>query len=224
MAPDRPVASASPGRVRTARVLFVLGLVIVAALSSLVWWSIRSDPDETRFSSADRPSSSGGAADDSGGGPGRPPVLRAGRFTYRALAPLDVRQRCDDVSYGKVREWFAERPCREVIRGLFDVRADGARAAVAVSVVTMPSRSQARALKKLTDTDGTGNVSDLIRDGTVSRPGLPQVAGGKYASKTSGPRLTIVEAAFFGDTRNAALLDQITTQALRLEPKMRARR
>jgi len=46
-------------------VLFVLGLVIVAALSSLVWWSIRSDPDETRFSSADRPSSSGGAADDS---------------------------------------------------------------------------------------------------------------------------------------------------------------
>src|SRR5690606_36979764 len=147
MAPDRPVASASPGRVRTARVLFVLGLLIVAALSSLVWWSIRSDPDETRFSSADRPSSSGGAADDSGGGPGRPPVLRAGRFTYRALAPLDVRQRCDDVSYGKVREWFAERPCREVIRGLFDVRADGARAAVAVSVVTMPSRSQARALK-----------------------------------------------------------------------------
>src|SRR5690606_16856400 len=49
---------------------------------------------------------------------------------------------------------------------------------------------------------------------------VPKVAGGEYASSVDGPRVTIVEAAFFADTQNNALLDEIATQALQLGPQM----
>ncbi|WP_245566024.1 hypothetical protein [Thermocrispum municipale] len=205
---------------RTARLLFLLALVVVAALSSVVWWSIRGTGSNSPAAQTGTQQSPSRTADDNGGDSARPPVLRAGAFNYHGLAPLQTDQRCDKVSYGKVRAWLAKEPCQEVVRGLFSVRDGDARAAVSVVVVTMPSPEQAEELKSMTDTDGTGNIADLVTDGTVSLPDVPKVAGGEYASSVDGPRVTIVEAAFFADTQNNALLDEIATQALQLGPQM----
>ncbi|MGH3433662.1 MAG: hypothetical protein ACRDQB_12590 [Thermocrispum sp.] len=216
--PPREVSRRHPAR--TPRLLFALGLVMVAVFASLLWWLIRHDPDEAPPQAGGTPQ----AGENAAPGGERPatepaPTVQAGRFTFEGLAPVHTTDRCEQVSYGKVRSWFADHPCARVVRGLFSAR-DGsnspARAAVSVSVVTMPGDAEARKLKELTDTSGTGNVSDLLKDGTVRLPGVPEVAGGSYASSLSGPTLTIVESAFYGDTENKALLAEITTQALQV--------
>ena len=221
-----PADAARRARVRTGRMLFLLGLVLVAALSSVVWWSIRHDAGGEPNPQAAQPSSretSGGGTQggDKDEGSQQPQTLRAGHFTFEALAPVQTSERCDRVSYGKVRSWFADHPCREVVRGLFSVQEGSRRAAVSVVLVTLPSEQRARQLKKLTDTNGTGNVSDLIKDGTVQLPGVPKVAGGNYASGVVGPRLTIVEASFYGNTKKRALLNDITAAAVQLGTQLR---
>lgn len=213
---EPPPQGPARDRAQGVRALFVLGLVVVAALSSLLWWLIRHDP-------AEAPAQVGGvpAGESQSREPGEPttepvPTVQAGRFTFEGLAPVQRGESCDEVSYGKVMSWFGDHPCRRVVRGLFAARDGDARALVSVSVVTMPDSAQAQKLKALTDTSGTGNVSDLLRDGTADVAGAPQVAGGNYASDVSGDTVTIVESAFFGDTKNQALLDEITAEALQI--------
>lgn len=221
--PEPPQQGVQHDPVLVRRVLFAAGLLAVAVLAGFLWWLIRHEPEPEP---PGRPQAGVPSEQEPGSSTGQPttkpaPTVQAGRFEFQGLTPHHVSESCDEASYGKVRSWLEDHPCERVVRGLYATRADDARALVSISVVTMPTDADAQQLKKLTDTSGTGNVSDLIRDGTVHVPDAPEVAGGNYASSTTGNSVTIIESAFFGDTKNRALLDEITAQALQVAATMR---
>jgi hypothetical protein len=222
--PEPPQQPVQHDPVLVRRVLFAVGLVAVAVLAGFLWWLIRYEPEPEPVG---RPQAGGVPSEQAPDGTtAQPttkpaPTVQAGRFEFEGLAPHHMSESCDKASYGKVRSWLEDHPCERVVRGLYATRADDARAMVSISVVTMPTEADAQQLKKLTDTSGTGNVSDLLRDGTVQVPGAPEVAGGNYESSATGNAVTIIESAFFGDTKNQALLDEITAQALQVAATMR---
>lgn len=181
------------------------GLLAVAIVSGLVWWLVRSD--------------GGAPAADELTPP--PDPLTSGEFTYTPVAGPERSTDCASNSYGDVSDWFGEHPCERVARALYSTEVGRARALVSVVVVTMPGQTEARQLKVITDTDGTGNVNDLVRDESANLPGAPNVAEGEYASRAQGRAVTIVEAAFFGDHSDDGLLRRISRDALRLSAATR---
>lgn len=199
-----PAAPARPAGPRAA--LAGLGLVLVAVVSGLVWWGIRADH---RVRGQPEPVQ---ASED---------LLTSGEFTYAEVAGPHIATDCAANSYGEIAEWFADYPCERLVRGLFTTQVDEGRALVSVARVVMPEPNAAQQLKLSTDTDGTGNVADLIRDGTARLPGAPKVAGGAYASAIDGTEVTIVESAFFRGYDNKDLLARISADALRLGDMLR---
>jgi hypothetical protein len=80
----------------------------------------------------------------------------------------------------------------------------------------MGEESGALALRALADRNGSGNVSDLLREG-VRYPGGPaQLSGAEYASAVSGSSVTIVETAWAGPgpAGSTADLDVVASTAL----------
>ncbi len=203
------------------RALLLAGALLgVAVLSGFVWWVIRHDPGPALTAggqpATSAPATSENGADGTSPSPSdtTPSEVTVGRFTFRPMAPTDVTSDCAGVSYGRVRDWLASNPCQQVSRGLYATNVGDAKALVSVIAVTMPSDAKATELKGITDTNGTGNVSDMVRDGTVRLPSAPQVAGGAYASKLTGDTVVIVEGSFYGGHSDQALLDQIATVAV----------
>ncbi|WP_142003334.1 hypothetical protein [Amycolatopsis cihanbeyliensis] len=176
------------------------GLLAVAVVSSLTWWLIRG-------SGAEQPQPQGTLVES---------PLTSGEFRYAVVSGPVTSEDCVADSYGDVRDWFDQHQCEQLSRSLYITESEGARALVSVSRVTMPDPRQTRQLKSITDTSGTGNVSDLVRDGTADIPGAPKVASGEYASTVAERDLTIVEANFFEGHTDKALLQRISTDALRL--------
>ncbi|WP_252365146.1 hypothetical protein [Saccharomonospora piscinae] len=184
-------------------------LVGVAVVVGLVWGLLRSGGDggvQGTPEAAEPPAS----------------PLTSGPYTYEVVGGPEEATDCSANSYGDMIDWFAGNPCERVLRGLYTVQEGQARALVSVVTVTMPAGGAAQQLKAVTDTDGTGNVHDLARDGTVQLPGAPVVANGEYHSVVDGRDVTIVEAAFFAEHSDPALLEKISTDAVRLTEHLRA--
>ncbi|SFQ05280.1 hypothetical protein SAMN05421810_104315 [Amycolatopsis arida] len=195
--PRVPAAAPERSRGRRRHLLVAAGLVAVAAASALVWSLVR----------------------DAQRDPGQAvPVdpLTSGAFRYQVVAGPVTTADCAANSYGAVHDWFTTHPCTRLSRSLYVTETAEVRALVSVAQVTMPTPALAQQLKAITDTDNTGNVSDLVRDGTADLPGAPSVARGEYASRSGGATVTVVEANFFADHRDPALLTRIATDALRL--------
>lgn len=175
-----------------------LGLVAVAVVSGLIWWLIRHEP---------------------GTAPG--PRGQAREFAFTAAEGPVATTDCPGKSTGEVKRFFGTRPCQQLARALFTTTAaGGAQALVSVAVVTMPDIDQAQQLKTLVDTDDTGNVIDLGRDGTAKLPGAPRLVSGTYASRLSGTRVTIVLADFFGGHKDDTALARLSAEALDLAPQV----
>ncbi|OLT38484.1 hypothetical protein BJF85_09075 [Saccharomonospora sp. CUA-673] len=180
------------------------GLIAIALVSGLVWWLIRYQPTTEGHAEA---------TED---------PLTSGEFAYEQVAGPEVSDDCAGNSYGRVVEWFEQQPCERVHRSLYETRDGDARALVSVVVVTMPEQRGAQELKVTTDTNGTGNVNDLVRDGTAGIEGAPNVAQGQYASRVVGAQLTIVEVAYYADAGGPAdRLGDIAHDALRLSATAR---
>jgi hypothetical protein len=60
----------------------------------------------------------------------------------------------------------------------------------------MPDSASARALKALADTNDTGNVSDLLREGAGYVGAPDALHDAEYASAVSGSVVTIVETSW----------------------------
>jgi hypothetical protein len=75
---------------------------------------------------------------------------------------------CATSSYGQVHGFFRAHPCRWLARAYLAVSQPGpggtAMALVAISWVDMPTAQLAGQYKRLVDTGGTGNVTELSRD------------------------------------------------------------
>ncbi|HEX2300933.1 MAG TPA: hypothetical protein VHH34_20900, partial [Pseudonocardiaceae bacterium] len=195
------------GRVATAAVPILLVLAVAG-----LWAG--SDPEVIPGRAI--PGDPGGTAAAGSNPAGSNPAV-----TARATPGLDLAVRatrtdtdCAAHSYGRVRDFLATHPCQSVQRALYLGADPGGPVVVAVATVEMASEADAAQLQKLADTDGTGNISDLLREG-VTFDGAPErLSDASYASQRRGPVLVIVEAAAASGA--ARPLDSLAEAALEL--------
>ncbi|KZB83647.1 hypothetical protein [Amycolatopsis regifaucium] len=191
-----------PSRDTKALALRGAALVAIAVVSSLLWWLIRHEPETTPV--ADTPS-------------------KSGQFQYTLIEGPQVTSDCVSKSYGDTKDFFTQTPCTRLSRALYTTETGGQKALVSVVLVTMPGEVTATQLKALTDKDGTGNVSDLVRDGTFKDQGAPKISGqdAAYDSHVTGPEVAIVLAGFYNKHKDKPVLERIATDALRLSGDLR---
>lgn len=166
---------------------------------------------------ADSAGTAGRSADAAaGGGAARSQTVGSYQFD---LGADDTQTKCAQHAYGKVKEFLADQPCTEMARALFLTEVDGKPVAVSVAEVTMPAADDAAALKAMTDTSGTGNVNDLLREGVQpdGYPGPGVISSGEYASSVSEKKVRIVEAAFVDGSDTTPNVDAAADAALQLE-------
>ncbi|MGY1620578.1 hypothetical protein ACI789_00090 [Geodermatophilus sp. SYSU D00965] len=107
-----------------------------------------------------------------------------------------VDDTCEGNAYGAVADFFSDTDCAGLARALYSTEVQGRPVVVSVSVVDMGEASPARALRALADRNGSGNVSDLLREGARYDGGPDQLKDAEYASAVSGSTVTIVETAW----------------------------
>jgi hypothetical protein len=144
-----------------------------------------------------------------------------GAYDFTLAEGPVVSTDCASNSYGKTKAFFNDHPCSRLSRALYTTTSGGAKVLVSVMLVRMPDAGQAQQLKTLTDQDKTGNVNDLVRDGTSKIAGAPDLGSGQYTSATDGPEATIVLAKFFDNRSAKPLLTQICADATRLAANLR---
>ncbi|RBY94637.1 hypothetical protein DQ244_04945 [Blastococcus sp. TBT05-19] len=210
--PDRPAPDDEPDGERRR-----WGLVIAAAVLALavvcgvaVWLLTGGEPE-------DEAGGGTGPAPTTEAGPAPGDVLAAGstRFTVEQVR---VDETCAGHAYGDVAAFLDATDCVGLSRALYSASVEGAPVVVSVSRVTMADPATARQLRALADTNGSGNVSDLLREGLTFEGGPAKLSGAEYASATSGATVTIVESAWSDPARagSAAAVDAVATEALAL--------
>lgn len=147
-----------------------------------------------------------------------PPVQVVGDVTYTMQASRSDRD-CGANSYGEVADYFAGTPCLGLTRALYTATLDGLPAVVSVSEVQMTDAEQAAEFRTLVDTNGTGNVSDLLRSGVPLEGGPRELVAAAYASQLTGPVVRIVEVAYVDESAGGAdsTLDGAADDALTLQ-------
>lgn len=142
----------------------------------------------------------------------------SGGYTFTP-ALVEAQTDCAAHSYGQIKEFFAQTACTSLTRGLFLGTVDGKQVIVTLAAVTMPTDDSAAALKAKTDTDGTGNVNDLLREGKAPAglPGKEVLADSEYASSVNGKVVRIVQAAFVDGSAPTPKVDAAADAALQLK-------
>ena len=198
-------------RLRNAAVI-VAGLVVVALLGVAGWLLLGDRADDGGTASG--PSASESAAP----GPQVGDVQTIGGVGYTVEA-VDLVDSCVGHGYGAVGDSFGTTDCTELSRALYSTDVSGEAVVVSVARVQMPDATTARALRALADQNGSGNVSDLLREGVRYTGSPAELSGAEYASALSGPTVTIVEAASAAEDGElgAAELDRMAGEALALE-------
>ena len=192
-----------PARDTRSLLLKGAGLVAIAVVSGLLWFLIRHD------STPETPVA-------------QPAAQNTGQFQFTQVAGPDKSDDCVAKSYGDTKGFFQDNPCQSLVRALYTTESGGAKALVSVVLVGMPDSAKAKALKTLTEKDGTGNVTDLVQDKTFTDAGAPRVSGtnAAYASKADGTNTTIVLADLYGKHTDKALIKKIADDALRLSAEL----
>lgn len=176
-----------------------VALVCIAVVSGLLWWLVRHEPPQSVPQ----------------------PLAQTGEFAFTLVEGPQVSTNCEQNSYDETKTFFAGNPCKRLSRALYTTNSGGAKALVSVVLVTMPDAASAQALKAVIDRDGTGNVSDLVKDGTAKIEGAPKIYKGKYSSRVNGSEVTIVLADFFANHQDTALRERIALDAFRLSGELR---
>ncbi|WP_029431308.1 hypothetical protein [Blastococcus sp. URHD0036] len=140
-------------------------------------------------------------------------------FTVQVVRQDDS---CADHAYGRdVPGFFAEGDCAGLARALYSTEVGGRPVVVSISAVDLGAAGRATEFKALVDTDGSGNVNDLLREGEAY-PGAPASLGrgAQYASALpeGGGVVTVVETAWAGPGGGSSGdLDRVAGLALALE-------
>jgi hypothetical protein len=194
--------------------LRIAGLVAVAVVSGLIWTYVTGDDTST-------PSTGG---DPSG------TQQPEGRYQFTAHEDMpspDKDTDCAKHAYGDIQKFLQDTPCDHLTRQLFVTKVNGRTIYTSVSVVTMPDEDKADALRDKTDENGSGNVSDVVRDGLVEIDGLDRLSSNDgYASKQTGRDVIIIEADLApkdksgNEEADQNLLDDVCEDALLLAAKL----
>ncbi len=134
-------------------------------------------------------------------------------YTLQAFAHDDT---CRGHAYGAASGFFGTTDCQALSRSLWSADPGGVPAVVSLSQVRMPDPARAQALVALTDTSGTGNISDLLREGVRYDGGPESLSDAAYASAVGDDVATIVETSWVGDAGDAAALQALAENALEL--------
>jgi hypothetical protein len=185
---DDPGDSAGSGRGRTI-LLAVIGLALVVGLGFLAWSMLR-DSSSGGSAPAASPTATPTAA-----GPEVGTAQEVAGVAY-TLEAVQVDDTCVGHSYGDTADFFATTNCTGVSRALYSAELDGGPVVVSVSRVQMADPEAARNLQALTDRNGSGNISDLLREGVRYTGSPDELSGAEYASALSGSTVTIVESAW----------------------------
>ena len=205
------------GRGRGRAVLLsVVAVVLVVAIALLAWSMLHG---------------SSGGSDAAGGTTAAPPetstagpkigtVQEAAGVAY-TLEAAQVDDTCVGHSYGDTADFFATTDCTGVSRALYSARIDGGPIVVSVSRVRMADPAAARQLQELTDRNGSGNISDLLREGVRYTGSPDELSGAEYASALNGSTVTIVESDWVDadSTGSAADIDLVASNGLALETR-----
>ncbi|WP_448613705.1 hypothetical protein [Modestobacter sp. URMC 112] len=206
---------AAPGR--RPRALLVAAALLVVVLAGIGGFLLLRDPDPGSGSTPTAAATGSPAAPSRSDDPtpGDTEVVDGVTFTLRTG---QVDGTCRGHAYGSVAGYFDRADCVGLSRALWSAQVEGGWTVVSLARVVMPDEASARALQQLADTDGSGNVSDLLREG-VRVDGAPErLSGAQYDSALDGVTVTIVETAWAdGAARgNAAVLDGLAGTALAL--------
>ncbi|WP_026197395.1 hypothetical protein [Sciscionella marina] len=182
----------------------LVALVAIAVVSGVIWWLANRD------GSGQDPEQAAGQSN--AGTPGSSAANKP-RFE-RVGGPVDGDD-CRKRSYGTAKKYFKEHNCAALHQVLYASETERGKVLSSVSTVTMASPGDANGLKRLTDSDGTGNVTDLVTAG-VRLPGGPKtVKGSGYASKVRGNTMIVVESGFFASSQHGdAFLTKVSKAAL----------
>ena len=113
------------------------------------------------------------------------------------LAQQDDQTDCAAHSYGLMPSFFAKTPCSGVHRELLTTNQGGRTIVVADYVVSFDTAAQAAAFNVVVKTDGTGNVSDLLREGVkLSNQSLKLSPNAAFISRQDGAQVRVAEAAY----------------------------
>lgn len=108
----------------------------------------------------------------------------------------DDQTNCAAHSYGQVQTFFAKTPCSSVHRVLATTNQRGRVVVIAMNVVTFDTGVQAKKYLDLVNSDGTGNISDLLREGVSFAGGPSRLPAAAFASRQAGGRVWVAEAGF----------------------------
>ncbi|CRK58545.1 hypothetical protein [Alloactinosynnema sp. L-07] len=187
----------------------ILGLVAVAVLSGAVYWYVN-----------DKPAGQGAAGSTESAKPTPDGVYQFEPHSQVRTPKVDSD--CASHAYDDTKQFLAQPGvCEKVTQALYTAKVGDRDALVSVSVVHLSSAEKAAELRKLTDSNGTGNVNDLVREKVVKIDGVSNLSNG-YASKEEGEIVTIVEADFTpkGTKDDKKVLDKVCDDALRLGKKI----
>jgi hypothetical protein len=116
----------------------------------------------------------------------------------------DDQTNCAAHSYGQVQAFFAKTPCSSVHRVLASTNIGGRPAVIATNIVTFDTPTQAKRYLALVNSDGTGNISDLLREGVTYAGGPAKLPAAAFASRLDGGRVWVAEAGYATGTSNPA--------------------
>ena len=202
-----------PGRRGRALLIGLVGLLLVAGLAVGGWLFLRDQQDDGGGGTDAAPSTSAPAPV----GPAAGDVQVVGGVEYTAEA-VQSDETCVGHAYGDTADFFTDTDCTALSRALYSTQVDGAPVVISVVRVQMPDTATARALQGLTDRNGSGNVSDLLREGVRFTGSPAELSGAEYASAVSGTAVTIVESAWVEEDPEggSAPIDRIADAALAL--------
>jgi len=212
--PTAPTRAPAAGGHRSAVVLAALLVVLVLAGVG-VWALTRGSGDDggtQAQSSTDAPAAPSTTAGQPA--PGDTAEVNGTTFTLQVVETDDS---CQGHAYDAVADFFASSDCSGLTRSLWTADTGGQPAVVSLSEVTMPDAASAQALRALADTDGSGNVSDLLREGARYDGGPTKLSNAQYASAQQGTTVTIVETSWTGTAGAASALDALASAALSLD-------
>jgi hypothetical protein len=192
--------------------MMLIGVVAVAVLGIGGWLFLRGGQDG---GGGTAPAST--SAGPTAAGPEVGAVQAVGGVTYTVEA-VQADGTCRGHAYGDTAAYFAANDCTGLSRALYSAELGGKPVVVSVSRVRLADASAARDLRSLTDRNGSGNVSDLLREGVRYTGSPAALSGAEYASAVSGPTVTIVESAWVnqGAKGSSADIDQVANDGLAL--------
>ena len=206
---------AAPERATGGRsvLLALLAVLVVAALGVGGWLVLRGQQDAGGAGT----SAGSSATETAAPGPEVGDVQQAAGIGYTVEA-VQVEETCLGHAYGDTADFFTGTDCTGLSRALYSAVVDAEPVVVSVVRVQMPDPAAARALQTMTDRVGSGNVSDLLREGVRYTGSPAELSGAEYASAVAGSGVTIVESAWVDENAmgTSARMDQVAEAALAL--------